>query len=201
MGDCSHAMPSFNMQSMQSPSLEMRQATIMETTMKDRCLTDLVSLRTLTRENVEDFFLWASDPEVAKFMTWEAYTDKKDALEFLVNIAESHPYFKAIVYDGKVVGSVTLSIGKGNNSFKAELGYVLTRKYWGKGFTTAAVIKAVQEAFSQLKLSRIEAFVDPQNMASQRVLEKSGMKREGYLKNYLLFKGQISDRYIYAITN
>jgi RimJ/RimL family protein N-acetyltransferase len=172
----------------------------METSMEDKCLIDLVSLRPLTRENLDDFFLWASDPEVAKFMTWEAYTDKKDAFEFLVNIAETHPYFKAIVFDGKVVGSVTLSVGKGNNSFKAELGYVLSRKYWGKGITTAAVIKAVQEGFSQLNLSRIEAYVDPQNIASQRVLEKSGMKLEGHLKSYMLFKGQISDRYIYAIT-
>jgi hypothetical protein len=80
----------------------------------------------------------------------------------------------------------------------AELGYVLSRKYWGKGITTAAVIKAVQEGFSQFKLSRVEAFVDPQNVASQRVLDKSGMQLEGLLKSYMLFKGQISDRYIYA---
>jgi RimJ/RimL family protein N-acetyltransferase len=145
---------------------------------------------------LDDFFAWASDPEVAKYMTWEAYSNKEDGLAFLKNVAETHPYFKAIVFEGKIVGSITLSI----NSSRAELGYVLARKYWGKGIATLAAKKAVEEGFSLLHLRRIEAFVDPSHIASQKVLEKSGMIWEGLLKNYMIFKGRVSDRYCYAIT-
>lgn len=159
-----------------------------------------VTLKNLSREDLDDFYVWASDSEVARYMTWEAYTNKDDALEFLIKIAEPHPYFKAICYNGKVVGSLTLMPGKGSNSCRAELGYVLARKYWGKGITSTAIKKALYDGFHSLSIHRIEALVDPDNIASQRVLEKSGMTREGLLKSYLLFKGKISDRYMYSIT-
>lgn len=133
-------------------------------------------------------------------MTWEAYTNEEDALHFLINVAETHPFFKAIVFEGKVVGSITLLPGKGNEACRAELGYVLAKKYWGKGIATAAVIQAIRFGFDELKLSRIEALLDPKNIASRKVLEKAGMQVEGKLKNYMIFKDHVCDRYLFSIT-
>lgn len=164
---------------------------------QNHCQHYQISLKKLTRENLEDFYAWASDPEVTQFMTWEAYTNKNDALDFLINIAEPHPYFKAIYYNGKVVGSITLTPKNINNVAQAELGYVLAKGYWGRGIATAAVIKVIESGFRDLKIDRIEASVDPDNISSRRVLEKAGMTCEGLLKNHIMFKGQIRDRYIY----
>ena len=61
--------------------------------------------------------------------------------------------------------------------------------------------KSYPNRFQDLNLVRIEAFVDPDNMASQRVLIKTGMTCEGLLKNHTLFKGVVRDRYLYAIMN
>jgi RimJ/RimL family protein N-acetyltransferase len=185
---------------MQPSSLEQKKYFIKEPSMTNIPLINSVSLKNLTQENLEDFFLWASDPEVTEHMTWDTYTSKDEALKFLINIAEPHPYFKAIVFEGKVVGSITLSRGKGSSQSTAELGYVLARKYWGRGITTIGAVKAIEEGFSKLLLTRIEALVDPDNIASQRVLEKAGMKQEGLLKNHISFKGQIRDRLLYSIT-
>lgn len=160
----------------------------------------LVSLKNLNRDNLDDFYLWTSDPEITKYMTWEPYTNKSDALKFLIHVAEKHPWFKAICFENKIVGSITLTPGKGRHACRAELGYMLARNYWGKGLMTAVVKQAIAQGFKDLKIHRIEALVDPQNIASQRVLEKAGMKREGLLKNYVIFKGAVRDRYIYAIT-
>lgn len=158
-----------------------------------------VSLRKLTRHDIEHFYTWASDPEVARSMTWEAYTSLDEAEKFLIEVVENHPWFKAICVDGIPVGSITLSQGKGCSSCKAELGYVLSKAYWGKGITTAAVKEAILMGFNDLGIHRIEALVDPDNIASQKVLIKAGMDCEGLLKSYTVFKNSIRDRYFYSI--
>lgn len=149
-----------------------------------------VSLRKLSSSDLEYFYLWASDPEVAKTMTWDAYTSKEDAKKFLIDVVDRHPFFYAICFDGVPVGSVTLN--------KAELGYVLSRAYWGQGITTAAVKQVIQ--MKGLALTRIEALVDPDNIASQRVLIKAGMTCEGLLKDHVRVKGQLKDRYLYSLS-
>lgn len=158
-----------------------------------------VTFKNLSRADITYFYLWASDPDVAKNMTWDPYASIDEAEKFLIEVAESHPWFKAICLDGIPVGSITLNQGKGHLSCKAEIGYVLAKPYWGKGIATAAVKRAITEGFKELNISRIEAFVDPENIASQKVLTKAGMNFEGLLKNYLIFKGDVKDRYIYSI--
>lgn len=159
-----------------------------------------ISLKNLTRSDAEHFYTWVSAPEVAQSMTWEAYTSFAEAEKFLTEVAENHPWFKAICIDGIPVGSLTLTQGKGLSSCKAELGYVLAKAYWGKGIATSAVKQAIQMGFNDLNIRRIEALVDPNNIASERVLIKSGMQYEGLLKNYILFKNTVCDRRIYSIT-
>ena len=62
------------------------------------------------------------------------------------------------------------------------------RKYWGNGFATQAVGLAIGKGFEDLGVERIEAFVDPANIASQRVLEKNGFVKEGLLRNWVVQK-------------
>jgi [ribosomal protein S5]-alanine N-acetyltransferase len=152
-------------------------------------MEDEIAFRKLTSEDLHYFYAWASDREVAKTMTWEAYTSINEAEKFLKDVVENHPWFKAIYLDGIPIGSITLNQGKGYSSCRAELGFVLAKKYWGKGIATAAVKKAIKMGFKDLDISRIEALVDPENIASQKVIIKAGMNYEGLLKSYIHFKG------------
>lgn len=158
-----------------------------------------MSLRNLNRDDVEPFYTWAGDPEVAKTMTWEAYTSKEDALKFLKEVAEWHPWFKAICVDGIPVGSITLNLGKELASQKADMGYVISKANWGKGIATHAVRLALKSV-NELNIRSIEAFVDPDNIASQKVLLKSGFHFDAHLKDHLLFKGTLRDRLKYTFT-
>ncbi len=124
---------------------------------------------------------------------------KNEAEKFLKETAEHHLWFKAICIDGVPLGSITLTQGKGAESCKAELGYVLAREYWGKGITTEAVKQAIKIGFDDLEIQRIEALVAPDNIASAKVLVKSGMICEGLLRSCIVFKNIVSDRYIYSI--
>ena len=86
------------------------------------------------------------------------------------DIAEAEELDYAIEKDGNLVGGIGIRDIKGG---KAELGYWLTPKQWGKGITTAAVASFMDHLFKQVKLHQVEALVLPENIASIRVLEKN----------------------------
>ena len=74
---------------------------------------------------------------------------------------------------------------------RAEIGYALGSKYWGKGIVTSVVKMVVSTIFGEWpNLERLEALVEVENLASQRVLEKSGFQKEGVLRKYEFFKGK-----------
>ena len=160
----------------------------------------MVTLKKLTTQDLDYFWIWGSDPRVTQSLFWDAYESKDDASRFLASIVEPHPFFKAICYNGKPVGAVTLDQGKGRGNVRAELGYVIAKDYWGQGLTTKAVLLAIEDGFKELEIVRIESFVDPDNIGSIRVLEKAGLQKEGYLKKYLIHRGEIRDRIVYGIT-
>lgn len=159
-----------------------------------------VSLRPLKSTDVDAFLTWAGDPEVTWNLFWDHYTDVEVARSFLRDVAEKHPWFMGICLGGIPVGAITLDHGKYRASVRAELGYVISKALWGKGIATAAVKIALEQGFKDLGVQRIEALVDPENTGSIKVLEKSGFEKEGVLTKYVVHRGKIRDRSIYAIT-
>jgi RimJ/RimL family protein N-acetyltransferase len=94
--------------------------------------TDEIELRPLVRSDLQAFWQWVSDEEVAQYVNWDRYASLADAEKFLVEVVEHHLWFMAIVYRGEVAGSITLNKKSGYRSCVAELGYVLARVYWGQ---------------------------------------------------------------------
>jgi len=85
---------------------------------------------------------------------------------------------------------------------QAEIGYVLARAYWGKGYMTEAARALTQWALSQPEIFRVYATTSVDNTRSQRVMEKIGMTREGLLRRYVIHPAispEPLDSYIYAI--
>ncbi len=158
-----------------------------------------VTLVPLHLTYIHDFMFWATDNAVTQYLLWSSYTSIEEAERFFTDVVAYHPWFKAICLDGRAVGSITLDQGKQAYRCKAELGYVLARKHWGKGIATQAIAKAIQSGFQDLDIIRIEAYVDPSNLASGRVLENNGFSQEGYLRSCILHKGQLRDRLLYAL--
>ncbi|XP_030456676.1 uncharacterized protein LOC115677630 [Syzygium oleosum] len=161
----------------------------------------VISLRPLQLSDVDDFMVWASDPDVAHFCRFEPYTSRDDALAYIAGTVLPHPYFRAICVDGRAVGQVSVTRNEaGSEACRGELGYALARGYWGRGITTEAVRMAVAEVFGRGRpeLERVEAIVDVENKASQRVLEKAGFAREGVLREYQVFKGRTRDVVVFS---
>lgn len=101
-----------------------------------------------------------------------------------------------IVIDGEAVGAVGIHHVEKNH--KAEIGYWLARKHWGKGIMPKAVKIVTDFGFKKLKLKRLYAGVYSFNPPSMRVLEKNGYKLEGICKKDIQKDGKLFDKHMYA---
>ncbi|SHF43529.1 GNAT family N-acetyltransferase [Pedobacter caeni] len=143
--------------------------------------------------------------EVQQYATMdlpESIADSADYLNIYIeqqNISPRKEYgFCITLADQTRVGLIGLS----NHSRKfqnAELWFKLSPEYWGKGYAAEAISALFKFGFKQLLLHRIEAGVSTENKPSIRVLEKTGMKREGLRRKILPIRGEWKDNYHYAI--
>lgn len=101
-----------------------------------------------------------------------------------------------IVIDGEIVGAIGLN--KIMKNHKAEIGYWLARKHWGKGIMPEVVKIVSNYGFKKFGLKRIYAGVYSFNPPSMRVLEKNGFKLEGILKKDVKKDGKLFDKHVFA---
>jgi ribosomal-protein-alanine N-acetyltransferase len=101
---------------------------------------------------------------------------------------------------GELVGRVTLAQVFRKAVQSCYLGYWVGEEQNGRGYATTAVGLAVDYAFGELGLHRIQANVMTNNPRSARVLEKNGFRREGLALRYLQIAGRWEDHYMYALT-
>jgi len=99
--------------------------------------------------------------------------------------------------DRPVIGSVALMVTK--NHLRGELGYMVAKEHWNRGFCTEANRALVDYGFRVLGLNRIQAMHFPRNPASGRVMQKLGMTKEGLLRQYVCNRGTCEDLVLYAI--
>ena len=166
--------------------------------------TERLLLRKITMGDIEDIFAYASDPEVPKYMPWEPHRSLEDTKEYLARVLERYeqhwPGPWGIVHkgDGKLIGSCSFHSWNRDDR-RIEMGYVLSRPYWGQGYMAEAVRAVIDFGFRALGLNRIEAMCEVPNTGSARVMEKAGMTYEGTLRQYVFEKGTYRDLKIYSI--
>jgi len=100
--------------------------------------------------------------------------------------------------DNALVGGLTLANIRRGVAQAASVGYWMGQAYVRQGYMTAAVSAVIPFAFNTLRLHRLEAACIPTNVASIRLLEKTGFVREGYARDYLCINGQWQDHLLYG---
>jgi RimJ/RimL family protein N-acetyltransferase len=93
---------------------------------------------------------------------------------------------------GSLIGTCTLFKFDDKNR-RAEVGYILNRSHWRRGLMSEAMAAMIEFSFNTLELHRLEADTDPNNAASNALLEKFGFKREGYFRERWWVHGQWLD--------
>lgn len=99
-----------------------------------------------------------------------------------------------------IIGRLTLGRITRGAFQNAYLGYWIDHEREKQGLTSEAVHAALEFAFGTLALHRVQAGVMPHNLASIRVLEKNGFRKEGFAERYLQIAGRWEDHVIFAIT-
>ncbi|MDR2932282.1 MAG: GNAT family N-acetyltransferase [Oscillospiraceae bacterium] len=137
---------------------------------------------------------WAKDPDVLKYLRWNAHQSIDVTIEWLKyeeqsGIEDDNSYQWA--FEGKesheVFGSGSLSYNKERRMF--EISYALMKKQWGKGLATEAVKAIVHFAINELNQTELFATYAKDNFASGRVLEKTGFVCRNHGK-YASFDGE-----------
>ncbi len=108
-------------------------------------------------------------------------------------------FFICLKENGKIAGSINLSQIFRGDFQNAYLGYFVGAEFGGQGLTTEAIRLVLQFAFKDLKLHRIEANVQPKNLASIAVLRKNGFTKEGFSRRYLKIDKKWRDHERWAI--
>jgi [ribosomal protein S5]-alanine N-acetyltransferase len=101
--------------------------------------------------------------------------------------------------DDSLIGGLTLANVRRGVAQAGSMGYWMGAPYAGRGYMTAAVHALVPFAFGPLRLHRLEAACIPSNVASIRLLEKTGFLREGVAREYLCINGLWQDHLLYAL--
>jgi len=166
--------------------------------------TERLILRKVTIEDLEDMHLYGSDEEVSKFVTWnthETISDTKGFIDFVLNKYENKqvsPWGIEYKENGKFIGTIDFVWWQPNHKI-AEIGYVISKEYWGKGLTTEVAKEIIEFGFEEMDLVRIQARCDVENIGSARVMEKAGMSFEGIIRKGICVKGKHPDLKMYSI--
>ena len=126
--------------------------------------------------------------------------DGEAYIRSMLDADPDNTFARAIVADGKAVGSIG-AFRQSNIHFRtAELGYYLAEPYWGRGIMTAAVRQLCAEIFDTTDILRIFAEPFSHNTGSRRVLEKAGFQYEGLMRQNAVKNGRVVDMALYALT-
>lgn len=162
--------------------------------------TARLQLRPFEATDVDDVWAYASDPEVARFRPLPDPYTREDALDFVnrqIRTDWSRDAEFAMVYGLWVIGGLSLHVNPEHEI--AELGYLLGRRWWGRGLATEATRAAVDWGFQALSLHKVYARAHVDNRRSWRVMERLGMTREAVLREHWKMWGEHVDLVYYGI--
>lgn len=161
-----------------------------------------ILLRSWTRKDAPDLYEYAKDPRVGPAAGWAPHRSVGDSRLIIEDVYLQRMDW-AIVdkATGKAIGNIGFDedvIRRRINS--KELGYSLSREYWGQGIVTEAVELLKDYAFRTMGLECITLRIEDNNIASRRVAEKCGFHFEGILRySYKRYDLRISDMACYSL--
>jgi [ribosomal protein S5]-alanine N-acetyltransferase len=155
--------------------------------------TTRLSLQRFRYEDSEEiFYTYASKPEATRYMAWPMHQTMRDTRNFLSyaiqgwKLGTDYSFAIRLQEGNRLIGSCGLV----NDGGKIQFGYVLGPLHWGKGYATEATQSMLIKIKNQPGIFRIGTFVDMENIASIKVLQKCGLIEEARLEKWFRFPNQ-----------
>lgn len=150
--------------------------------------TRRLRLRPWRMEDLNDFYTYCKNPDVGPWAGWKPHETIEESREILSRWVQAEDGNVRLALEEKASGKVIGSIGIEEDGLRPHvegcknLGYVLSKDFWGQGLMTEAVRAAIDYAFRVMKLRLLTVTHYPQNLRSKRVIQKSGFVYEGTLR-------------------
>lgn len=160
-------------------------------------------LRQITITDIDDLFLMRSDKEIMRFIPRPIAIQKNDVLELIERVDigikknESINWGIALKESNQLIGTIGFVRSKPEHH-RAEVGYMIQKEHQGKGYTFEALEKIIEYGFNVMNLHSIEAIIDPDNSASEKLLQKSRFSKEAHFKEHELWEGRYLDSIVYT---
>ncbi len=171
---------------------------------KTTLITKRLALRSWKQDDLDDFFEYASVDGVGQMAGWKPHENKQETQKILDSFIEHKKTF-ALEYQGKVIGSLGIELYNEERfpefaDLKCrEIGYVLSKAYWGNGFMPEAVNEVLRYLFEDAGLDVIFCGHFLSNHQSARVQEKCGFRHYAYGKYETKF-GTVEDDELNILT-
>lgn len=166
--------------------------------------TERLILRNITKTDAISIFKYLSDSEVMKYYGLEPFKSVQDALdeiswyESIFNEQTGIRWGISLKDNDKIIGSCGF-LNTVSTHRRTDIGFELSKEYWGQGIGSEAIMAIIHYAFEQMNIQRIQALIEPLNIASQKMVEKAGFLQEGLLRKYEYTCGKFDDLYMYGL--
>jgi RimJ/RimL family protein N-acetyltransferase len=169
-----------------------------------RLQTHRLLLRPLCPQDAEPMFDIHADPDFMRYWSSPPWTSIEQANELIRRdqhelAAGEHLRLGIRLRDGDALIGTCSLFHLNAQCRRAEVGYGIARPYWRRGYMIEAMTALIGYAFEELQLHRLEADIDPRNLASARSLEKLGFQREGLLRERWLVGDEVCDSALYGL--
>ena len=162
-------------------------------------------LRELQEDDWRALQACLGDEETVRFTEFEPLTEAgaQGLVGWALQAREKEPrqafvFGISLTASAALIGIATLTV-RDFARREADIGVIVGREHWGRGYATAAVQELLALGFGTLGLHRLYGECDPANAGSGRVMEKAGLVREGLRRECLWQKGRWVDRLLYAV--
>lgn len=161
-------------------------------------------LREITPADAEAIFASRGDPEVMAFYGKEPHQTVEESEQLIAWYRQEFAEGLSIRWgiarrdDNKIIGTCGFHHFSFENR-RGEIGYELIKPYWGRGVMLETLRQIIPFGFNSFDLNRIQAFVEPPNTRSRRLLQKLGFTEEGILREYEFSLGKPCDLVLLAL--
>jgi len=166
---------------------------------------DRLVLREFSEEDWEGLHAYSADERLCLFLNWgpNSEEDSRQFVQYAVDQQKEEPrnHFELVIANkesGEIVGNCCIRITHPHHR-EGELHVIVRRADWGKGYGSEGIAAMLDFGFRELYLHRIYSMVDPEDVATARVLEKNGLKREGHFREHKWIKEDWRDTLYYAV--
>jgi [ribosomal protein S5]-alanine N-acetyltransferase len=156
---------------------------------------DAIVLRPFTQEDVPELVAALADPEISRWTRIPFPYTEEDARDFLRSKSET-AFAVTDGRSGRLLGGIGLRLPTDGIG---EVGYWVRHDARGRGVATRALDLVARWALEEQGLIRVQLTAEPGNVASQRVAEKVGFRREGLLRRYLKIGGERRDGFMFSL--